>query len=124
MEDGTPVASAEATTSSAMAIADGCLAHDDLGALQGGLPSPAGGSKVSSGEAGLDRIELDLWQRLGVLDSEHRDGGLTRAVNDGGEVELASLRIGDGPERAEGARDVDHNWVLGLAQQRQCSLGD
>src|SRR5439155_20261570 len=68
--------------------ADGCHAHDDLGALLDGLPSPAGGSEVSSGEAGLDRIELDLWQRLGVLDSEHRDGGLTRAVNDGGEVEL------------------------------------
>jgi hypothetical protein len=39
-------------------------------------------------------------------------------------VELAPLGIGDGPERAEGAGDVDHHRVVGLAQQRQCGLGD
>src|SRR5271154_7590059 len=67
-------------------LADGGHAHDDLGALPDRLPSTADGSEVGSGEAGLDRIELDVWQRLGVLDSEHRDGGLARAVDDGGVV--------------------------------------
>ncbi len=50
-------------------LADGCHAHDDPRALLDGLASPAGGSEVSSGKAGLDRIELDLWQRLGVLET-------------------------------------------------------
>jgi hypothetical protein len=47
-------------------FADSCHAHDDLGALFDGLPGPTGGRQVSSGEAGLNRIELDRW-RLGVL---------------------------------------------------------
>ncbi len=46
---------------------------------------------------GISKPEY-VWQRLGLLDREHRDSGLARAVDDGRVVELAPLGIGDGPE--------------------------
>jgi hypothetical protein len=39
-------------------------------------------------------------------------------------VKLTSFRVGDGPERAKGARAVDHDWVLGMVQQWKCNLSD
>src|SRR5271165_2077404 len=71
--------------------ADGGHANDDLRPFLDRLPGPADGSEVGGSEAGLDGIELDVWQCLGVLDREHRDGGLARAVDDGGIVELAPV---------------------------------
>src|ERR1700722_7666196 len=57
-------------------LADGCHPHDDLYTLLHRLPGPAERSEVSSSEAGLDRIELDHWKCLCILNGEHRDGGL------------------------------------------------
>src|ERR1700733_12066035 len=79
-------------------LADGGHAHDDRGTRLDRLPSPAERRELGSCEAGLYRIELDRWQCFGVLNGEHRDRGLARAVDDGGKVKLPPFRIGHRPE--------------------------
>lgn len=39
-------------------------------------------------------------------------------------MRLGPLGVGDCPERAKAAGDVDYDWVVGLVQQRQRGLGD
>ena len=81
-------------------------------------------AEVGGGVAGLDRVELDLRHGLRVLERQHRDCGFARAVDDRGIAGCGPLGVGDGPERAERAGDVDHDRVPGLAQQRHRGLGD
>src|SRR6204780_1571736 len=92
------------------------------------LDRPAAGvlhsAELGRGVAGLDRVELHLRHGPRVLDREHRDGRLARAVDDSRVLRGRPRRLVVGPERAERARDVDDDRVLRLLQQRQRRLGD
>ena len=92
------------------------------------LDRPAAGvlhsAELGRGVAGLDRIELHLWHGPRVLDREHRDGSLARAVDDGRDLRGRPRWLMVGPERAECARDVHYNGVLRPPQERERRLGD
>src|ERR1700722_2595989 len=78
-------------------LADGGHAHNDLSAHFDRLPCPTEWREVGSGGGRPDRIEFNPGECFGVLNGEHRDGGLARPVDDGREVELPPLRIGHRP---------------------------